>query len=110
MMQARKLCGIVCVLGGVLCLFGLLAVVGSADRMDGSLLVATAGHLSIGIMLLSTSPVAQLREKRLAERAAAPPEKQEEYVEGQPRIADIAQLSVMTGMLSFVAVPVVFGP
>jgi len=47
MMQARKICGIVCVLGGVLCLFALLAVVDSAGRMDVSLLVATAGHLSI---------------------------------------------------------------
>ena len=47
MLQARKISGIVCVLGGVLCLFALLAVSASAGRVDGSLLVATAGHLSI---------------------------------------------------------------
>src|SRR5262245_54501153 len=99
MMQARKICGIVCALGGVLCLFALLAVVGSAGRMDVSLLGATAIHLTTGIMLLSTSPVAQLREKMLAERDAAPPEKKEEYVEVPPRIADIAQISLLTGIL-----------
>jgi hypothetical protein len=67
-------------------------------------------ELGFGITLFSTSPVAQLREKMLAERDAAPPEKQEEYVEGQPRISDSAHISLMTGMLSFMAVPVVFGP
>jgi hypothetical protein len=109
MMQARKLCGIVCVLGGVLCLFALLAVSASARRIDLSLLVVTAIHFTNGIMV-STSPVAQLREKRLAERDAAPPEKNEEYVEVPPRIADIAHISLLTGMLSWVSVPVVFGP
>jgi hypothetical protein len=110
MMQARKVCGIVCVLGGVLCLFAFLAVSASAGHMDLRLLAATAIHFTNGIMLFSTSPVAQLREKRLAERAAAPAEKKEEYIEVPPRIADIAQISLLTGILSFVAVPVVFGP
>jgi len=109
-MQARKICGIVCILGGVLCLFALLAVVGSAGRMDVSLLGAAASHMTFAVMLFSTSPVAQIREKRLAERDAAPAEEKEEYVEVPPRIADIAQISLLTGILSFVAVPVVFGP
>jgi hypothetical protein len=110
MIQARKLCGIVCILGGVLCLFALLALSASAGRMDRSLLGATAIQLTTGFMLLSTSPVERIREKRLAERAAAPAEKKGEYVEVPPRIADIAQISQLTGLLSFVAVPVVFGP
>jgi hypothetical protein len=110
MTQARKLCGIVCVLGGVLCLFALLAVVGSAGRMDLRLLVVSAMQLGCGIRLFSRSPVAQLREKMMAERDAAPPEEKEKYAEAQPRIADIARISLLTGMLSFVAVPVVFGP
>jgi hypothetical protein len=110
MLQARKICGIVCVLGGVLCLFALLAVSASAGRMDLRLLAATAIHFTNGIILFSTSPVAQLREKMLAEREAAPAEKKEEYVEIPPRISDIAQISLLTGILSCVSVPVVFGP
>jgi hypothetical protein len=110
MMQARMICGIVCVLGGVLCLLALLVVSASAGRMDLRLLAAMAIHFTNGVMLFSTSPVAQLREKRLAERAAAPAEKKEEYVEVPPRISDIAQISLLTGILSWVSVPVVFGP
>jgi WD40 repeat protein len=53
MMQARKICGIVCVLGGVLCGFAFLAVSASAGRMNVSLLGATAIHLTTGIMLLA---------------------------------------------------------
>jgi hypothetical protein len=109
-MQARKICGIVCILGGVLGLFAFLAVSASAGRMDLSLLVVTAIHFTNGIMLFSTSPVAKIREKRLAERDAAPAEKKEEYVEVPPRISDIAHISLLTGILSWVSVPVVFGP
>jgi hypothetical protein len=73
------------------------------------LLAVTAIQVSSGIRLFSTSPVPRLREQLLAERAAAPPEKQGDYVEAKPR-PDIVQISFLTGMLSFVSVPVVFGP
>jgi len=109
-LQARTICGIVCVLGGVLCLFALLAVSASAGRMDLRLLGVTAIHFTNGILMFSTSPLERIREKRLAERDAAPPEKKEEYVEIPPRISDIAQISLLTGILSWVSVPVVFGP
>jgi hypothetical protein len=74
------------------------------------LLWATVSQITFGIMLLSTSPIEKARERLLAERAAAPAEKKGDYVEAKPRFPDIVAISLLTGILSFAAVPIVFGP
>jgi hypothetical protein len=68
-------------------------------------------QLMLGFMLLAVGPsaVAKQRAKLLAERDAAGPDSKTRYEEAAPD-PDIVWTSTMTGVLSLLSIPFLFGP